>query len=152
MASSIRLPFTGASYRLTAMLSGVGAGFRRGLLFSMGLILCLCAGLIACFAVLSAQMRQPAQVVAVDPVAVDPLSAADKAFNARYYPLVDCPRFRFATLRQRMASWHGYMSLPYLYPTPDDLPTGDPSLKTPLYPRTPAVTPARDAKGALEVR
>jgi hypothetical protein len=114
---------------------------------------CACAGgLIACFAVLSAQMRQPAQVVAVDPVAVDPLSAADKAFNARYYPLVDCPRFRFATLRQRMASWHGYMSLPYLYPTPDDLPTGDPSPKTPLYPGTPAVTPARHSRGALEVR
>lgn len=153
MASSIRLPSTGASYRLTAMLSGVGAGFSGGLIFSMGLILCLCGGLIACFAVLSAQMRPPPAPV----VATDPLSAADKAFNARYYPLVDCPLFRFPTLRERVelayTNWLRYMgSLPYLDPLPEDLPTGDPSPKTPLYPRTPAATPAADVQGAVEVR
>lgn len=152
MASSIRLPSTGASYRLTAMLSGSGAGFSGGLVFCMGCILCLCGGLIACFAVLSAQMRQPAPVVAVDPV-----SAADRAFNARYYPLVDCPRFRFPTLRQRVVlaytNWLRYMGpLPYLDPLPEDLPTEDHSPKTPLYPRTPAITPAADAHGAVEVR
>ena len=134
MASSIRLPSTGASYCLTAMLSGSGAGFGRGLVFSMGLILCLCGGLIACFAVLRAQMRQPAPVVAVDPVA-----AADQAFNARYYPLVDCPRFRFPTLQQRVmlayTNWLRYTGpLPYLDPIPEDLPTEDPSPKIPLYP------------------
>ncbi len=32
MASSIRLPTAGASYRLTAMLSGSGAGFSMGLI------------------------------------------------------------------------------------------------------------------------
>jgi hypothetical protein len=152
MASSIRLSTAGASYRLTAMLSGSGAGF------SMGLVLCLCGGLIACFAVLSAQMRQQALVVAAEPVAaVDPVVAADQAFNARYYPLVDCPRFGFGTLRQRLGlergNWHRYMGpLPYLDPLPEDLPTGDPSPKTPLYPRTPAVAPAADAQGAVEVR
>lgn len=125
MASSIRLPSTGASYRLTAMLSGVGAGFSGGLIFSMGLILCLCGGLIACFAVLSAQMRQPAPVVAVDPVA-----AADKAFNARYYPLVDCWLFRMP--RGKYVYALPGVTLPE--PIPDDLPTGDTCPKTPLYP------------------
>ncbi len=144
MASSIRLPSTGASYRLTAMLSGMGAGFDRGLIFSMGLILCLCGGLIVCFAVLSGQMRQPAPVVAVDPV-----SAADKAFNARYYPLVDCWLFRMP--RRLVGSpFPDAIILPE--PIPDDLPTVDPSPKTPLYPRTPAVAPAADAQGAVEVR
>lgn len=146
MASSIRLSTAGASYRLTAMLSGSGAGF------SMGLILCLCGGLIACFAVLSAQMRQPAQVVVTAPA-----MTADEIFNARYYPLVNCPRFGFGTLRQRLrlerGNWLRYMGpLPYLDPLPEDLPTGDPSPKTPLYPRTPAVAPAADAQGAVEVR
>lgn len=102
--------------------------------------------------VLSAQMRQPVQVVATDPV-----SAADKVFNARYYPLVDCPRFRFPTLQQRVelayTNWLRYMGpLPYLDPLPEDLPTGDPSPKTPLYPRTPAITPAADAQGAVDGR
>ncbi len=138
MASSICLPSTGASYRLTALLSGSGTGF------SMGLILCLCGGLIACFAVLSAQMRQPAQVVAVDTEA-----AADRAFNARYYPLVDCPLFRI-TKMYRTCIDPRVDPLPL--PDPEDLPTGDPSPKTPLYPRTPAVTPAADAEGALEIR
>jgi hypothetical protein len=126
MASSIRLPFMGASYRLAAMLSGSGAGFSRGLVFSMGLILYLCGGLIACFAVLSAQMRQPAPVVAVDPV-----SAADKAFNARYYLLVDCWLFGKPG---RMLSTSLTHSIILPEPAPEILPTGDPCPKTPLYP------------------
>lgn len=119
------------------MLSGSGAGF------SMGLILCLCGGLIACFALLSAQMRQPAPVVAVAP-----LSAADQAFNARYYPLIDCWLFRMP--RGKYVYALPDVTLPE--PIPDDLPTGDPCPKTPLYPRTPAVAPAADAQGAAEVR
>lgn len=128
MASSIRLPTAGASYRLTAMLSGSGAGF------SMGLILCLCGGLIACFAVLSAQMRQPAPAVVIPPA-----MTADEIFNARYYPLFDCPRFGYPKLENQMklayTNWLRYMGpLPYLEPLPEDLPTEDPSPKTPLYP------------------
>ncbi len=143
MASCIRLPSTGASNRLTAMLSGMGAGFGRGLIFSMGLILCLCAGLIACFAVLSEQMRQPAQVVVIPPA-----MTADEIFNTRYYPLVDCLRFGKPRRLQVNPTSHAYLP----GPNPEDLPTGDPSPKTPLYPRTPAVTPADDAQGAVEVR
>lgn len=148
MASSIRLPSMGASYRLVAMQSGLGAGFSRGLLFSMGLVLLMCGGLIACFAVLSKQMRQPAQVVAAAPVSV---SAADQAFNARYYPLVDCPLFGNPG-RKRMLS--PYLNMAVILPDPpviDILPTGDPSPKTPLYPVAfPAATlgadPAPQAK------
>lgn len=95
-------------------------------------------------AVLSVQMRQPVQVVATDPAA-----AADKAFNARYYPLVDCPLFRFP--RHRVLGFQ----LPQVIlpdPLPEDLPTGDPSPKTPLYPRARAVAPAADAQGAAVVR
>ncbi len=128
MACSIRLPSMGASYRLTAMLSVSGAGFGRGLVFCIGLILCLCGGLIACFAVLSAQMRQPVQVVAIDPV-----SAADKAFNARYYPLVDCPLFGKPRSRRMLNTRLNQVdSLPE--PAPEILPTGDLCPKTPLYP------------------
>lgn len=116
MAISIRLPTAGASYRLAAMLAGLGAGF------SMGLILFLCGGLIACFAVLSAQMRQPARAVARAPI-----SAADKAFNARCYPLVDCPLFRITQMDTTCID-------PRVEPDPEILPTGDPCPKTPLYP------------------
>lgn len=147
MPASIRLPSTGASCRLTAMLAGLGAGF------SMGLILCLCGGLIPCFAVLSAQMRQPAQAVLIPP-AMTP----DEIFNARYYPLFDCPRFGKPKLENQMklayTNWLRYMGpLPYLEPLPEDLPTEDPSPKTPLYPVSfPATSlgaaPAADAAPA----
>lgn len=125
MASSIRLPSTGASYRLTAMLADLGAGFSRGLVFCMGLILCLCGGLIACFAVLSAQMRQPAQAEAIARA-----MTADEVFNARYYPLIDCPLFRFPRLRFLFEP--PAVILPD--PPPGILPTLEPSPKVPLYP------------------
>ena len=114
-----------------------------GLIFSMGLILCLCAGLIACFAVLSEQMRQPAQVVVIPPA-----MTADEIFNTRYYPLVDCLRFGKPRRLQVNPTSHAYLP----EPIPEILPTVDPSPKTPLYPRTPAVAPAADAQGAVEVR
>ena len=119
MVSSIRIPSRGAAYRLTAMLSGSGAGF------SMGLILCFCGVLISCFAVLSAQIRQPEQAVASAPAA-----SADEVFNARYYPLVDCPLFRMPhrTLRYSLPS------VILAEPTPEVLPTEDPAPKIPLYP------------------
>lgn len=120
MPASIRLPSTGASYRLTAMLSGSGAGF------SMGLILCLCGGLIACFAVLSAQLRQPVQAVEIPPA-----MTADQVFNARYYPLADCPLF--PTPRQRLIWFPPTVIFPEPPPL-QSLPTGDPSPKIPLYP------------------
>ncbi len=119
MATSIRLPTAGASYRLTAMLSGSGAGF------CMGLILCLCGGLIACFAVLSAQMRQPAPAVVIPP-AMTP----DEIFNARYYPLIDCPLFRKQPRLLRFSL--PQVTLPE--PPPEILPTEDLIPKTPLYP------------------
>gem|GEM_PF-4280335 len=128
MASSIRLPSTGASHRLTAMLSGLGAGFSGGLVFCMGLILCLCGGLIACFAMLSAQLRQPAQAEAIPPA-----MTADEVFNARHYPRVDSPRFRFPRLW--MPSYpdpNMFSDLPE--PLPEILPTCNPSPKVPLYP------------------
>ena len=91
----------------------------------MGLILILCAGLIACFAVLSAQMRQPPPAAAIPRA-----KTADEIFNARYYPLMDCPRFRLPRIRSLFV-------IPYVFfpePLPEILPTLEPSLKVPLYP------------------
>ncbi|MDI1312112.1 hypothetical protein [Prosthecobacter sp.] len=91
----------------------------------MGLILILCGGLIACFAVLSAQMRQPAQAVVTAPAA-----SADDLFNARYYPLIDSKRFYFP--RRRQFLFPPQVLLPE--PLPEILPTLEPSPKVPLYP------------------
>lgn len=146
MVSSIRLPATGGSFHLTAMLSGLGAGFSRGLVFCMGLILILCAGLIACFAVLSAQMRQPPPAAAIPRA-----KTADEIFNARYYPLIDCPLFRLP--RKRLFSYHYPNTVTHLpEPLPEILPTLEPSPKVPLYPRVITVAPAADAQGADGVR